>query len=237
MQNRYAELIINVLNFYFQKADEKFKAREKSSLFESRKIGLREAKGIFGLWDNVHSANAVKALESNGRWDPSKLNREMAKKKEMQKLLEQISDSEEESEESSDEDEESEYDDEGNKVEKKKDKKEKRKKDKTKKKLKELKNGEGGPPVDGTISNETMKSLLSKTAYTEDDIKRWHFNFMQECPSAKLSKAHLQRLCKRLFPIGDCSNFCDFIFRLFDDDGNNVLEFPEFLQVSVFNSH
>ena len=53
-----------------------------------------------------------------------------------------------------------------------------------------------------------------------------------ECPSGKLSKAHLQRLFKRVFPVGDSENFCDYIFRLFDDDGNNVLEFKEFLQVS-----
>ena len=55
---------------------------------------------------------------------------------------------------------------------------------------------------------------------------------MTECPSGKLSKTHLQRLFKRVFPVGDSENFCDYIFRLFDDDGNNVLEFKEFLQVS-----
>ena len=56
---------------------------------------------------------------------------------------------------------------------------------------------------------------------------------MEECPSGKLSKAHLQRLFKRVFPVGDSENFCDYIFRLFDDDGNNVLEFKEFLQVNT----
>ena len=55
---------------------------------------------------------------------------------------------------------------------------------------------------------------------------------MTECPSGKLSKTHLQRLFKRVFPVGDSENFCDYIFRLFDDDGNNVLEFKEFLQVN-----
>ena len=57
-----------------------------------------------------------------------------------------------------------------------------------------------------------------------------------ECPSGKLSKAHLQRLFKRVFPSGDSENFCDYIFRLFDDDGNNVLEFKEFLQVNNVRS-
>ena len=86
---------------------------------------------------------------------------------------------------------------------------------------------------DGTLSAETLSWLLKETSYTEGEVRRWFFNFMEECPSGKLSKAHLQRLFKRVFPVGDSENFCDYIFRLFDDDGNNVLEFKEFLQVNI----
>ena len=84
-----------------------------------------------------------------------------------------------------------------------------------------------------------MRKKIEKNFWDVEIIgNRWkkyifrHFNFMTECPSGKLSKTHLQRLFKRVFPVGDSENFCDYIFRLFDDDGNNVLEFKEFLQVS-----
>ena len=113
------------------------------------------------------------------------------------------------------------YDDDGNKIDKKG--KKKKKKDKDKKREKE----------DG-LSAEVLNMLLNKTSYTESEIHKWYANFVEECPSGKLSKAHLQRLFKRVFPIGDSEHFCDFIFRLFDEDQNNILEFKEFLQVSHF---
>ena len=79
---------------------------------------------------------------------------------------------------------------------------------------------------------ETYKNKVKDSFNLKKNIFR-HFNFMTECPSGKLSKTHLQRLFKRVFPVGDSENFCDYIFRLFDDDGNNVLEFKEFLQVNL----
>ena len=68
-------------------------------MLEARKISLKEAPLIFNLWDNVYHQNAVKTLESNGRWDPSKLAKEhsAAKKKLAQKFG--ISDDEESDEE------------------------------------------------------------------------------------------------------------------------------------------
>ena len=78
-----------------------------------------------------------------------------------------------------------------------------------------------------------MKQLLLKTSYNTEEIMQWHFDFLDECPTGKLSKAHLQRLFKKVFPNGDTENFVAFIFRLFDIDHSNILEFNEFLQVST----
>ena len=78
-----------------------------------------------------------------------------------------------------------------------------------------------------------MKQLLLKTSYNTEEIMQWHFDFLDECPTGKLSKAHLQRLFKKVFPNGDTENFVAFIFRLFDIDHSNILEFNEFLQVRL----
>ena len=159
----------------------------------------------------------------------------MVKKKEAQKVESESEESEDEDSGDEDEDsgdeneneeenEEPQFDEDGNLIEKKK-KKKKKKKDKKQKKK----------PVDENgLSAETLKLLLKQTSYTEEEIRKWYVNFMEECPSGKLSRAHLQRLFKRVFPIGDSEHFCDYIFRLFDDDQNNVLEFAEFLQVILF---
>ena len=86
----------------------------------------------------------------------------------------------------------------------------------------------------GTLTDDDMKLLLAKTGFNVEEITQWHFDFLDECPTGKLSKAHLQRLFKRVFPYGDTENFVVFIFRLFDTDRSNILEFTEFLQVNPF---
>ena len=64
---------------FFQKADDRLAlSNAKSGMFEQRKISLKEAPLIFNLWDNVYHQNGVKNLETNGRWDPSKLAKGMS---------------------------------------------------------------------------------------------------------------------------------------------------------------
>ena len=56
-------------------------------------------------------------------------------------------------------------------------------------------------------------------------IKNWYRAFAKECPDGRLTREHLIRLFKKVFPLGDGEVFCEHIFRVFDDDGNNSLEF------------
>ena len=66
-------------------------------MFEQRKISLKEAPLIFNLWDNVYHQNGVRNLETNGRWDPSKLATEHKNAKKKKEKIE-VSSEEEESE-------------------------------------------------------------------------------------------------------------------------------------------
>ena len=40
---------------------------------------------------------------------------------------------------------------------------------------------------------------------------------------------HFSGLFSKIFPTGNAESFCNHIFRLFDSDGNNFLDFKEFL--------
>ena len=64
-----------------------------------------------------------------------------------------------------------------------------------------------------------------KTKFDEARIRNWYQAFSKECPDGKLTRDHLIKLFKKVFPMGDGEIFCDHIFRVFDDDGNNTLEF------------
>ena len=67
---------------------------------------------------------------------------------------------------------------------------------------------------------------------------RWFKSFREECPNGRLSKAHLHSLFKRIFPSGDSEIFCNHIFRIFDSDGNQFLDFKGALtQEETFCNH
>ena len=48
-----------------------------------------------------------------------------------------------------------------------------------------------------------------------------------------MNRQQLEGLFVKIFPVGDSKAFCDHIFRIFDDDKSNTIEFKEFI-VSVF---
>ena len=79
-----------------------------------------------------------------------------------------------------------------------------------------------------------MKNILARTSYNINEIKKWHRDFIKECPVGELTKPHLLKLFKKVFPSipnGDHEKFVSFIFRMFDVDNSNILEFNEFLMV------
>ena len=67
-------------------------------------------------------------------------------------------------------------------------------------------------------------------------IKNWYRAFAKECPDGRLTREHLIRLFKKVFPLGDGEVFCEHIFRVFDDDGNNSLEFRVSLDQQIFHT-
>lgn len=79
------------------------------------------------------------------------------------------------------------------------------------------------------VPTDVMNYCLEKTHFGEQTVKEWYLSFVKECPTGKLTKVHLHRLFKQVFPVGDSETFCNHIFRVFDDDGNESLDFTEFL--------
>ena len=53
--------------------------------------------------------------------------------------------------------------------------------------------------------------------------------FRKECPDGKLTRHHLRALFQKVFPDGNASKITSHVFRIFDSDGNDFLDFKEFL--------
>ena len=53
-----------------------------------------------------------------------------------------------------------------------------------------------------------------------------------------MSRTQLEALFVKIFPVGDSKAFCDHIFRIFDDDKSNTIEFKEFIMaIAVTQLH
>ena len=47
---------------------------------------------------------------------------------------------------------------------------------------------------------------------------------MRDCPTGKLQKSEFVAIYKELFPNGNAKTFSEFIFNVFDADGNGTIE-------------
>ena len=54
-------------------------------------------------------------------------------------------------------------------------------------------------------------------------------SFYHECPEGKLTREHLTKLFKRVYPAGDAETFCEHVFRVFDDEHSTSLDFKKFI--------
>ena len=73
------------------------------------------------------------------------------------------------------------------------------------------------------LTDEDMSFIAEHTKFEPYAVRKHFENFRRECPNGRLTKGHLHRLFKRIFPGGDSEVFCNHIFRIFDSDGNGYL--------------
>ena len=84
-------------------------------------------------------------------------------------------------------------------------------------------------PTGSSMRTADMEFCLSHTKFDQAQIHYWFNAFRKECPKGRLTKTHLHSLFRKVFPSGDSEAFCNHIFRIFDSDGNQFLDFKEFL--------
>ncbi|TPX36318.1 hypothetical protein SmJEL517_g01485 [Synchytrium microbalum] len=79
------------------------------------------------------------------------------------------------------------------------------------------------------LSDDQIKTLCQQTYFDRKELQQWYRGFIKDCPSGQLGKDEFQRIYKTFFPFGDSSSFAEYVFNVFDENHNGVIDFREFI--------
>jgi Ca2+-binding EF-hand superfamily protein len=74
-----------------------------------------------------------------------------------------------------------------------------------------------------------LRELTRTTAFSEQEIKVYHKEFRKRSKSGTMTVNELKKMYSNFFPDGDPSEFAEHTFRIFDQNGDGVLDFHELI--------
>ena len=75
----------------------------------------------------------------------------------------------------------------------------------------------------------TMEDLRSVTRFSDAEIIELHKSFIKDTPSGLVKSEPFKAMYSQLFPYGNASAFAQHVFRTFDTNGDDFVDFKEFL--------
>lgn len=78
---------------------------------------------------------------------------------------------------------------------------------------------------------DNLPKLAEQFEFPQEDVQQWYQDFLSENPNGKVSHKKLIEFYQKLYPEGDPKPLCDDIFRLFDTNRDDSIDFTEFLTV------
>ncbi|CAI5757278.1 unnamed protein product [Candida verbasci] len=79
------------------------------------------------------------------------------------------------------------------------------------------------------LSKDDIKQLTDATYFDKRELQQWYKGFLRDCPTGQLSEEEFAKVYKQFFPFGDPTDYCHYLFRVFDLDGSKFVDFREFI--------
>ncbi|KAI7799012.1 recoverin 3 [Triplophysa rosa] len=79
------------------------------------------------------------------------------------------------------------------------------------------------------LSREILDDLKVNTKFTEAEIMQSYENFQKQCPSGLISQDQFVEIYIRCFPDSDAKSYAQHVFRSFDTNNDETLDFKEYI--------
>ena len=86
------------------------------------------------------------------------------------------------------------------------------------------------------LKSSSLEDLRSVTQFSNAEIKEIYKYFLMGTPSGLVKKEEFKIMYSMLVPDGDSSDFAEHVFRTFDTNGDDSIDFREFLCALSINS-
>ncbi len=79
------------------------------------------------------------------------------------------------------------------------------------------------------LSKDDLRQLRQATYFDKRELQQWYKGFLRDCPLGQLSEEEFVKVYKQFFPFGDSTDYCHYLFRVFDLDNSKYIDFKEFI--------